>query len=134
MMRKKKAAKTTPKCTTENCKTRHRRLHLRHRDTERERESMSLCERVLRRVLKETNRDSLNESVCVCLLCQRVLKRVLKERKGVCEESLFFFFSLYTKKIGGNFAENFWTIDLKLFIIIYLLLPVPLWTVNFLLT
>jgi hypothetical protein len=112
MMRKKKAAKTTPKCTTENCKTRHRRLHLRHRDTERERESMSLCERVLR----------------------RVLKRVLKERKGVCEESLFFFFSLYTKKIGGNFAENFWTIDLKLFIIIYLLLPVPLWTVNFLLT
>jgi len=25
---------------------------------------------------------------------------------------------VYTKKIGGNFAENFWTIDLKLFIII----------------
>jgi hypothetical protein len=59
---------------------------------------MSGCERVLRRVLKETNRDSLNESVCVSVqresfrrvrrvsvpLCQRVLKGVLKERKSVC--------------------------------------------------
>ncbi len=58
---------------------------------------MSLCKRVLRRVLKEQKsvcvccaRESLRESlrrerVCVCLLCQGVLKRVLKERERVSE-------------------------------------------------
>jgi hypothetical protein len=39
----------------------------------------------------------------------------VRERKSV-------FFFLCTQKIGGNFADNFWTIDLKLFIIIIIII------------